>query len=306
MNTSRSDINLKDLLEFLGEDVIPHGRNSFKLREHDSLIITNNRFYWNSRSIGGNYFTLLKELYGLSNKNIWNVTQNFLDAVEYGDYAPSVDVKREEKTKMNYKVKMKGSLDNIKDYLCNKRGIDEKFVDALYYNDLLYMTYKNNIVFSIKDDNGNHIGEEVVGVGDIKFKSNTTECNGFNITRRNIKENPIIKNLYIFESTIDMLSYLQTFKMEINDKWKDENVRFLTLSGLREDIFKQYIENIENVYVCVDNDIAGETFYEKIKVKYENINFYREKSLEKDWNEDLLVNRNKWYQNVKEDTEIER
>ncbi|WP_064592365.1 DUF3991 and toprim domain-containing protein [Streptobacillus moniliformis] len=288
MNTSRNNINLKDLLEFLGKDLVRHGKKSFKLREHDSLIITDNKFYWNSRSVGGNYFTLLKELYGLSNKNIWNITQDFLDAVEYGDFVPG---KIENKGIKEYKhYEKKNTLDNIKEYLCNKRCIDSKIVDSLYHNKLLYMDNRNNIVFVIKDKEGSKVGEEIIGTSVTKFRQNTSISNGFNLTRRNIKENPEIKSLYVFEGTIDMLSYIQMFKKEINDKWKDENVRFLTLSGLRDDIFEKYIDNIENVYVCTDNDLPGEKFYEKLKEKYENINFYREKSVEKDWNEDLVNN----------------
>ncbi|WP_064590812.1 DUF3991 and toprim domain-containing protein [Streptobacillus moniliformis] len=307
VNTNRNNINLKDLLEFMGEDVIPHGRKNFKLRNHDSLILNGNRFYWNSKNIGGNYYILLKELYGFNNKKAWEVSQEFLDAIEYGEFIPGKIETINEKKEYEYKhYEKKGSLDDIKKYLCDKRCLDSQIVESLYYNKLLYMDYKKNIIFSIKDINdGEKIGEEIIGTGELKYRRNTSESKGFNLTRRSIEENPEINTLYVFESTIDLLSYVQLYKTEINDKWQDINVRFLTLSGLREDIFKQYIENIENVYVCVDNDVAGENFYEKVKGKYEGINFYREKPIEKDFNEDLSI-RNRWTKKDKKKEEMER
>ncbi|WP_231099336.1 DUF3991 and toprim domain-containing protein [Streptobacillus moniliformis] len=297
MNTDRSNINLKDLLEYLGEDIILHGKNHFKLREHDSLIISGNKFFWNSKGIGGNYFSLLKELYGLNNKEIWKTTQSFLDAVEYGDFIPSKT--KVDKEKIEYKIyEKKNKLDDIKEYLCEKRGINPEFIDSLYYNKLLYMDYKENIIFVIKDKNEKAVGEEIIGTGNIKYRRNTSESKGFNITRRDINKNPKVNNLYVFEGTIDMLSYIQLFQKEINDKWKDENVRFLTLSGLREDIFENYIEDIKNVYVCTDNDVAGDNFFKKLEAKYQDINFYREKSIAKDWNDDLQKLKTKENENV--------
>lgn len=309
MNTSRSDINLKDLLEYMGEDVIPHGRNSFKLRRHDSLIITENKFYWNSKQIGGNYFTLLKELYGLDNKEIYDKTQLFLEAIEYGEYIPNKTNYEREKRNNGNKILKKNCINEIKEYLRDKRGIEDRIIELLYKNELLYMDNKKNIIFEIRKENGVKCGEEIIGTGKVKYRANTSDSKGFTLTRRNVKDYPVIKNLYIFEGTIDMLSYIQMEMENINDKWKDENVRFLTLSGLREDILKNYLKDIENIYVCTDNDLAGENFYLNIKDKYKDINFYREKSIGKDWNEDLL-NRIKdnysWMKENDKDNVLER
>ncbi|WP_067321695.1 DUF3991 and toprim domain-containing protein [Streptobacillus felis] len=287
INTNRNNIELKDILEYMGEEIIPHGRTSFKLRKHDSLIIKVSKFYWNSKNMGGNYFLLLKELYGFDNKKIWDTSQAFLDAVEYGDYIPNIKIHNKEQKE--YKIyERKNSLNEIKDYLCEKRCIDPKIVESLYHNKLLYMDYKKNIIFVINDLKGNKIGEEIIGTGEIKYRRNTSNSKGFNLTRRNEIENKNINNLYIFEGTIDMLSYIQLFQKEINEKWKEENIRFLTLSGLREDILNSYLDNIKNIYVCIDNDTAGENFYNTLKDKLPNLNLIREKSKEKDWNEDLV------------------
>ena len=92
-NTNRKNINLKDFLEYLGYDVIPHGRGRHKLREHDSLIIQGSRFFWNSKNLNGNYFELLKALEGYDKEQIFDITQNFLDDIYEEKYIPSENIK---------------------------------------------------------------------------------------------------------------------------------------------------------------------------------------------------------------------
>ena len=64
---------------------------------------------------------------------------------------------------------------------------------------------------------------------------------------------------------------------------------FLSLSGLREDILKNYLDtDIKKIIACVDNDLAGTNFYNYLNKKYnKQFEIERELPINKDWNEDL-------------------
>lgn len=286
-NTNKNNIHLKDLLEYLGEKILKHGTNTYKLEKHDSLILKDYKFYWNSKQIGGNYYTLLKELYGLNKTQINNITQQFLDDIYEEKYIPG-NKNNDNRLKVEMKnTKYVNNLNKIIDYLSNKRKIDEEIIKVLYNKKYINIDEKNNITFKILDKNNKYIGDELVGtIQNKKFKRNLTHF-GFNITKTIDKEK--IDNLYIFESSIDLISYLELSKAK--QKLFDGNIRFLSISGLREDILENYIDDIKNLYVCTDNDLPGESLYKKLNEKYKNLNLYREKSVKKDWNEDLIENK---------------
>lgn len=59
MNTSLENIQLKDLMEYMGEKIIAHGRHRYKLQSHDSLIMSGSTYVWNSRNEKGNFYSLV-------------------------------------------------------------------------------------------------------------------------------------------------------------------------------------------------------------------------------------------------------
>ncbi|RRD40349.1 DUF3991 domain-containing protein [Leptotrichia sp. OH3620_COT-345] len=299
MNTNLSDINLKDLLEYMGESLIPHGRRRYKLKDHDSLILSGSLFVWNSKNIKGNYYDLLKNLYGIEGRKIFEKVEEFLEDIKNEKYKPSESNVYSSKTSVKGFSIKKDNLNKVINYLSEKRGINKKIVEALYKKEIIFLDERDNVNFTIRDIGNKIQGYDLVGTGESKFKRNTSSHYGFNIT--NNKE---IKNLYIFEAAIDLLSYLQLNKGNV-----EENSRFLSISGVRNDIFKSYLsEDIESIYICTDNDEAGDNFYKVIKEEYSNLNIYREKSKNKDWNDDLkeiknIEKENLWIKDDEKDWE---
>ena len=290
INTNLNNINLKDLMEYMGEKVVPHGRLRYKLRNHDSLILSGSLFVWNSKNIKGNYYSLLNAMYGYEGRKVYKVMEKFLDDIQKGKYKPSETVTKERTTDNRISVK-KDDYKQIEEYLVNKRKISSKIVKSLYANGLIFLDQKNNINFVIKDVEGKIKGYDLVGTGEIRFKRNTSIEYGFNI-----EDNPELKKetVYVFEAPIDLISYIEINKEKINERHKNEGVRFLSVSGVRTDILDNYLnKDIKNMYVCSDNDEAGNKFYEMIKENYKEINVYRELPKEKDWNEDLQKNKKK-------------
>lgn len=310
MNTNINDIELKDLLEYMGEKVVRHGRYHYRLRDHDSLIMKGSLFVWNSKNIKGNFYTLLKSMYGLESREIYKIVKKFLGDIQKGIYKTSENIEINHETVKDYRIsKKKEDYKKLEEYLVNKRKISPKIVKALYTNKIIFLDEVNNINFVIKDLNRREKGYDLVGTGELRFKRNTSEEHGFNI-----EDNPDLKKetIYVFEAPIDLISYIEMNKEKISKKHKKEGVRFLSLSGVREDILENYInEDIKNIYVCVDNDDSGDKFYKLIKEKYSNLNIYRELPKLKDWNEDLqnkkkLEKKRKYFQSRKNSKELEK
>lgn len=305
MNTNIKNINLKDLLEYMGEEVISHGRQRYKLKNKDSLILKDSVFIWNSKMIKGNYYTLLNSLYGMNSKEIYIKVNEFLKDIENNIFIPSEKLVKSEKTNYGEQKKYKkDNLEYVKKYLSEKRKIDEKIIESLYVNNTIFLDTKNNINFVIKDVNENIKGHDTHGTTEKRFKQNLSEY-GFNITKK--VNNEEIKKIFVFEASIDLISFLELKKDEIKEL--NENIRFLSMSGLREDILKNYMQDIEKLVICTDNDAAGNNFYDLIKEKYKFLNLYRELPNNKDWNEDLLMKKENNLEHIKKnikEKELER
>lgn len=287
-NTSFSNINLKDLMIYLDEPIEKHGRKHFRLKNHDSLILTGTTFFWNSRNISGRYLKLLQELYGYE-KNVANkIASNFLSAVKNKEFIPEetyeiYNFEKQSKTsEYNIGIKNNGN-DLIKKFLYNKRSLDEDLVDKIIFEENIAIDMRNNLQIYITDKEGNKKGLDVISTYG-KYKRNTSAGYGFNIGNKD-------KTLHIFESTIDLLSYIslekKAQKKSINELLYDGY--YLSLSGVRTDILKNYIdENTKEIIVCVDNDKAGDTFYQKVKELYKHLKIERKIPQYKDWNEDII------------------
>lgn len=291
-NTILQNIQLKDLLEYYGEKVTRHGTRYYKLIRHDSLIIKDDIFYWNSRHVGGNAINLMKELYDKSLDEARVMVEKYVK--ELGKTFKS---KKEEKIEIKkFEINIKDDFEKIKEYLCDKRKLSVDIVKPLYDKKLIQIDRRNNILFTIKDKYGDVVGYDIIGTSEKRFRANTSlEPCGTNFYN---SINP--KELYLFEAPIDVLSYLE---MKKEDNKIFEKARFLSLSGLREDIAKHYLtKELEKIVICVDNDEAGNNFTKEIKEKYKDKYIIeREIPKQKDWNDDLKGRR---VRNVEKDPDM--
>lgn len=88
----------------------------------------------------------------------------------------------------------------------------------------------------------------------MKIASGVPENRGFSVTFGKPE------NLFVFESSIDALSYASIYQ--------PINSRFISMNGLKENTMYQAMKDIyddtgklpENVVLCVDNDKAGRRF----------------------------------------------
>lgn len=171
-------------------------------------------------------------------------------------------------------------------FLTKTRGLDYNMVTDLVKQGKIAQEEKTgNVLFKYFDDNGDLAGVEKVGtLTGKKFKgieAGSAGDRGFEIVKGNGNK------AYFFESSIDMLSFMQLHK-EIYD------CRLVSLMGLKPEIVMETIlrNNItpDNVYICTDNDDAGNKFYNDLAEENTPMeSFHRLKTPDnyKDWNDML-------------------
>lgn len=265
-------IDIVSFCEAKGIEVIRTGHKYYRLAEHDSLVINthSNYFVWNSQQVAGNVINFVQAYYDC----------NFYKAMQVlsAETFSTTNIEKQIKEQFIYNINTVDDTSKIERYL-DKRGISTYLTSLLIGLGLISQDDKGNVVFNwIKD-------EEIVGYtlnGVYKYKDQKTGKRkyykkiganseldyGFNFTFGN-KNNA--NNFYIFESEIDLLSYLTLFPK------KAKNATFLSMNGLKKqtvlsfitDYFTVNYDVYKNIYLCVDNDEGGLNFIDKMKENFE-------------------------------------
>lgn len=267
------------------------GNNEYTLPEHDSMRISENKYYWNSRSKGGNAVDFCMNYY---NMTFQEAARSLLD---YGGNVARVQPHEEKQTAENSKAEdsakpipfpLSEKTGRVFKYLTESRGLSADMVNRLINEGKIAQDINGNAVFKVFDKNGELNGSEVSGTSQRRYKLTTgLDGNGFTVNPTGIY-NP--EKAIFFESAIDLLSYYELHK--------DETALLVSMGGLKDKTvlkaMEDYSLSAENCFVAVDNDEAGAKFRNKMKNEY-NINAYPITGDErfnlheniKDWN-DLL------------------
>lgn len=139
-----------------------------------------------------------------------------------------------------------------------------------------------NVLFKYFDDSGRIIGAEKVGTStEHKFKGiaqGSDSSHGFEVLRGTGE------NAYFFESAIDLLSHLQMHR-------NLDNCRLVSMMGVKPNIvldtMKRHNIAPENIYICSDNDTAGNDFADRLRAQYPDIKRISTPDRYKDWNDML-------------------
>lgn len=251
------------LTNFEPDELVRLSANVYSTKTHDSLKISNGKWCWFSKGIGGKTaLDYLIKVKGLS----------FLSAVEKitGQTASSPSVSAFKEKKEKYKVLLLPEANNsnarVKEYLLN-RGIDNEIIDFCINKGLLYESENyHNAVFIGLDKLGKARYAALRGtVSDFKG-----ECNGsdkrfsFNIPSNGSN------TLHLFESAVDVLSFATLLKDE-NIDWNKDHL--LSLAGVYRPkerngevriplALTQYLKDypeIDNIVLRLDSDRAGRT-----------------------------------------------
>ncbi len=168
-------------------------------------------------------------------------------------------------------------------YLCGSRGIDR---------DVLHTFVRRNMVYESADyHNAVFVGYDKGGIARHAHKRGSCSQSSFkgNVDSSNpafsFHWNGTSGSLYLFEAPIDMLSFISMHK----NNWQQHS--YAAACSVSDTVLFQCMKdsNIDKVYLCLDNDDAGQTANRRIAAKLE------ERGVEydvlvptlKDWNEDL-------------------
>ena len=260
-------------------ELVKKGTNTYSLKSHDSVIISNGLWHRFSTNQAGKTavdylikvekMTFLEAVRTVLNRNIntYIIPKNGTNNVPKQIVIP-------EKSETNKEVI---------DYLKN-RGIDEDIILDCINKKLIYQENKTNNVVFVGYDNEHNI--KYAGCRSTNNKRIMRDAKGsskefsFRLLS-NIKNN----SLHIFESSIDLLSYATLLKVKGYD-YKNQNL--LALAGVYQPsqnieqskvpiAVKTFLEKnkyIENIVLHFDNDRAGSEATKALSIALNKYNVY--------------------------------
>ena len=236
--------------------------NVYCTKEHDSLKISNGKWYWWSRGFGGvsalDYLIKVKEY-------------SFVEAVELltgitADWKPPpAPAPKGEPKELLLPPKNK-DCNRVTEYLFG-RGIDLTIIQDCIADGTVFESAKyHNVVFIGKDESGTPKYAAYRGTMSSSFKGDASGSDK-RYSFRLLADKPT-DTVHLFEAAIDLLSYATFLKCEGKD-YKSENL--LSLSGVyqpKKEIKESKIpialttflkanSHIKTIFLHLDNDKTG-------------------------------------------------
>lgn len=237
--------------------------NEYCLIEHDSLKISNSKWHWHSRGIGGkDALTFLVKVRGM---DFVEAVRTLCDGRSISFSYPQINTKPPPSKPKAKFILPQPYADNFRAFAyLQGRGVDAEIINRCIADKTLYESKKyHNVVFVGKDiDNKprfaclrstiNNFRQDIEG-SDKRF------C--FSIPA----SEPGTRFLMIAEAPIDILSLATLRKMDGSGA---DKYHYLSLGGTSALSVIQYLTDrpeIDHVIVCLDNDAAGRKAHERVK-----------------------------------------
>ena len=311
-----------DLLEYIQRtepgnlQKVNGSKTEYRLKSNDSLKISNGKFHWFSRNVGGaNVVDYLMKVHGLKFTDAVQAVAGHLPTREASGqkraesnlYSGGEQVKPPhippnaennffsggEQVKTIHLPPKAESNQKMIEYLKN-RGIDPNLIQYCIDQNLIYQSRQNTCVFvgfDYSSKNAKYAGERGISNDVKKDVSGSDKRYAFRI---NVQAP---HKLYVFESAIDLLSYITLEEREN----REIDGQCLALGGVMSSALHMYLERnpgIKEIVLCFDNDTTGEKATERINnelkakygEKYKELRVFATKPVgAKDFNE-LLIN----------------
>ena len=305
--------DLINLVESYGYKV-KHEKNAYRvLGVEGGLYIFNKNnnktqgFYWHSKCLKGNAIDFCKEVFKDDYKSaIARLLNQSVQSLDRCNKCPTVGQVKNETSVQSLDINKVFTLpdrdNNIKQaysYLVKTRGISKVLVDNCIKYGLIRQFKENNHIYvgfigKDKDNTAQYLmlRSTLTNSSFKKEYENSNKKYGFKVFNAESVQpldssNSI--NIYIFESPIDLLSY-----MTLNPTKTLKNNAFLSMGGISTLALKQFIEDynpkISSINVCFDADEVGQINANKVKAEYSNK--YKVsilKPIYKDYNKQLIM-----------------
>lgn len=272
--------DLKELLERQGEHLKRSG-NEYQWRDGSNKVtIRGNLWYHQYEEVGGDAIDFVRRFYG----------KDYPEAMEYllngygGTLTAAPPVKRE--VKGFVLPDRNDNMRRVYAYLLHKRGLNRDVVNAFAHRQMIYESLPHhNAVFVGYDTNGIPRHAHKRGSGsESTYKGNADGST----PEYSFHWNGTSNKIFLFEAPIDMLSYIS-----MNPHNWQQNTYAASCSVADRVLFQCLKDNpnIREVYLCLDNDEAGQKAAKRISDKLFVMGYKSEilTPTYKDWNEDLTI-----------------
>lgn len=274
--------DIADLLRRQGEILKRSGKEYEWRNGSEKVTIRGNLFYHQYEGEGGDAVDFVRRFYNL----------DYPEAMEYllGGTNGTLKTAQPVLQKPPEPFVLPKRNDNMRRvfaYLLSKRGIDRDVLYTFVRENMIYESAEyHNAVFVGYDKDGKAVHANMRGTGgESTFKGNAP--NG--IPEYSFHRTGTDGTLYLFEAPIDMLSYISLHK----DGWKQHS--YAAGCGVSDRVLFQMLidnPNLENIYLCLDSDDAGQKAAKRIsdRMRFSGLKTEILIPIHKDWNEDLLLN----------------
>ena len=290
-----SEVDIVDLLRRRGEKVEAAGSEHEWKHGGDTIKIRGGKWFNFYENEGGNAISFVRKFF----------EKDFLQAMQFliGDSTGELKQAKPkpQKEKKPFEVpKMHCNHRRVFYYLVGKRKIDSEVFSVFARNLLVCQTEEyHNVAFLGKDKDGviKHIS--LRGTSG-KFRGNVESS----LPEYSFHWHGKSDRLYIFESPIDMLSFISMHK----ENWQTHS--YAACCGVGSKVLDQMMKdnpNIKKVYLCLDNDMKGREYNAIIadRVFEQGIPTKILVPKNKDWNEDLVYPDGAPSEDESEETETE-
>lgn len=271
-----NQVNLEQFLRSQGEKLIKNG-HEYRWERYDSLTVKGNKWFRHSQSKGGYPIDFVMEFFD----------KKFPEAMRMLIGEEAVECTAESLPKVDFKLPPRCvSNEKIIKYLTEERKLPQDLIEEFIEYGLIYEDEEHhNVVFVGTDVNGIPRYAHCRGTAD-KFRMDVTGSDksyGFCYRGKGTE-------LYVFEAPIDLLSHIALYPAG----WRERS--YLSLGGVSPKALERFLserKDIESVYIATDNDEAGNNAAEKLaELIPQEISVYRFLPQAKDWNEELINERN--------------
>lgn len=278
----REQARRTDLANFLtsqGEKVKKSGSEYEWLDGSQKVTIRGHLWYHQYEQKGGDAVGFVRRFY---NKDYAEAVEMLLNGIG-GQIITSPPIEKEHKL---FKLPPRNDrMSRVFSYLLLTRGIDKDVLFEFVRKKMIYESaYYHNAVFVGYDSSGKPRHAHKRGtVTSNPYKGNVAGSQ----PEYSFHFNGTSEKLFLFEAPIDMLSYISMHKKN----WKEHS--YAASCSVSDRVLFQCLNdntNIKNVFLCFDNDEAGQTANKRIADKLNKLNIQNEILIptHKDWNEDIL------------------
>lgn len=263
-----------DLLTYLKnyepDELVKISNNTYCTRTHDSLKISNGKWMWFSQGFGGyNALDYLIKVRDLSFTEAVKSIMGCAAVFPIEDYKPV-----KQKPKKLLLPDKSTSTDRITGYLFG-RGIDYEIITDCINRGLIFESLPyHNVVFIGKDEKGKLRYASYRAINNSRIMGDVSGSDkryAFRIKGSDEKQ------VHIFESAIDALSFTTLYKLQCKN-WKELNL--ISLAGVHSPpsnikgskipvALEEYLQNnlyTELITLHLDNDLAGRKATEALKI----------------------------------------